>query len=213
MKTHDLISMLATGLEPIDRSAALRRYGAGLAGGVAVSVALMHAMLGLLPDLSAAAAKPMFWVKIVFVASLTAAAVPMTLRVATPGRTLGRWPAALLAPVIAMWLLAAIALATAAPGERAALVAGTTWAACPWNIAALSAPVFAGVLWGLKGLAPTRLRLAGASAGLVAGAAGASTYVLHCPELAAPFLGVWYVLGMLIPAAVGAAIGPRILRW
>ena len=36
---------------------------------------------------------------------------------------------------------------------------------------------------------------------------------LHCPEMAAPFVAVWYLLGMLIPAAVGALIGKRLLRW
>jgi hypothetical protein len=65
----------------------------------------------------------------------------------------------------------------------------------------------------LRSLAPTRLRLAGTAAGLAAGAVGASVYQLHCPELAAPFLGTWYVLGILAPAALGALIGPRLLRW
>ena len=65
----------------------------------------------------------------------------------------------------------------------------------------------------MKELAPTRLRLAGATAGLAAGSAAALVYCLHCPELAAPFVGFWYVLGMLIPAAAGALIGPRLLRW
>jgi hypothetical protein len=74
-------------------------------------------------------------------------------------------------------------------------------------------PAFVAVLWAMKGLAPTRLRLAGAGAGLLAGALGALVYTLHCPELAAPFLGVWYVLGILIPAAFGAVVGPRVLRW
>jgi hypothetical protein len=77
----------------------------------------------------------------------------------------------------------------------------------------LSAPVFAGVLWAMKGLAPTRLRLAGVAAGLLSGAVGALVYSLHCPELAAPFLGFWYLLGTLIPTAVGALLGPRLLRW
>jgi hypothetical protein len=62
-------------------------------------------------------------------------------------------------------------------------------------------------------MAPTRLRIAGAAAGFAAGAAGALVYTLHCPEMAAPFLGIWYVLGMLIPTAVGAALGPSLLRW
>jgi hypothetical protein len=65
----------------------------------------------------------------------------------------------------------------------------------------------------MRGLAPTRLRLAGAGVGLLAGAAGAFVYAFHCPELAAPFLGMWYLLGMAIPTALGALLGPRALRW
>jgi len=38
-------------------------------------------------------------------------------------------------------------------------------------------------------------------------------YSLHCPEMEAPFIGFWYLLGMLIPTAVGALLGPRLLRW
>ena len=63
------------------------------------------------------------------------------------------------------------------------------------------------------GRAPTRLRLVGASAGLVAGGLAASVYALHCPEMAASFVGFWYVLGMLVPTAAGALLGPRLLRW
>jgi hypothetical protein len=42
---------------------------------------------------------------------------------------------------------------------------------------------------------------------------GALAYALHCPEVAAPFLGVWYVAGMLIPTIAGALLGPIVLRW
>ena len=35
----------------------------------------------------------------------------------------------------------------------------------------------------------------------------------NAPELGAPFLGTWYLLGMLIPTAFGALAGPRLLRW
>ena len=51
-------------------------------------------------------------------------------------------------------------------------------------------------LGALREMAPTRLRLAGAAAGALAGGAGAAVYALHCPELGAPFVAVWYVLGM-----------------
>jgi len=48
---------------------------------------------------------------------------------------------------------------------------------------------------------------------LLAGALGALVYALHCPETATPFLAVWYVVGMAIPTALGAILGPRLLRW
>ena len=51
------------------------------------------------------------------------------------------------------------------------------------------------------------------SAGLFAGAAGASIYTLHCPEMDAPFIAVWYLSGILIPAIVGLVLGSRLLRW
>jgi hypothetical protein len=65
----------------------------------------------------------------------------------------------------------------------------------------------------MKELAPTRLRLAGFSAGLLSGAVAAVVYCLHCPELGAPFVGFWYLLGMLIPASIGAFLGESFLRW
>jgi hypothetical protein len=38
-------------------------------------------------------------------------------------------------------------------------------------------------------------------------------YSLHCREMGVPFLGTSYLLGILLPAAIGAIIGPRLLRW
>ena len=58
-----------------------------------------------------------------------------------------------------------------------------------------------------------RPALAGACGGLLSAALGALVYALHCPEMQAPFLAVWYVLGMLIPTAAGALIGAKLLRW
>jgi hypothetical protein len=38
-------------------------------------------------------------------------------------------------------------------------------------------------------------------------------YALHCPEVEAPFLAVWYVGGMALPVLAGAALAHRLLRW
>ena len=53
----------------------------------------------------------------------------------------------------------------------------------------------------------------GAAAGALAGGVGAAVYALHCPELSAPFIAVWYVSGIAVPVLVGALLGRRLLRW
>jgi hypothetical protein len=84
---------------------------------------------------------------------------------------------------------------------------------CLVSIPALSVPAFALTISAIRSLAPTRLAGAGAASGLVAGAVAAFAYALYCDEMQAPFLAVWYVLGMALPALVGAMLGPRLLRW
>jgi len=103
--------------------------------------------------------------------------------------------------------------ADAEPGVRAQLVLGNSWSVCPFRIALLSAPTLAVSIWAMRGLAPTNPGLAGAALGLFSGALGACIYGLHCPELAPPFLAIWYVIGILIPTIVGLAIGRPLLRW
>ena len=181
--------------------------------GAVGALTLMFAVYGANHALDSYVLLPAFWIKIVFAASVLAGGLVLLARLAQPGATVGasRWLVA--APVILLWLLAFAALADAEPAERAQLIWGNTWHSCPFNIALLSLPTFIASLWALKQLAPTRLRLAGGASGLTAGALGALVYGLHCPELATPFLGVWYVLGILIPTLAGAAIGPRVLRW
>jgi len=90
---------------------------------------------------------------------------------------------------------------------------GHSWSVCPWRVLALSGPIFLGLLWAFRAFAPTQLRLAGALAGVSAGALGAMVYGLHCPESSALFLLTWYSLGIGLAAAVGALLGPRLLRW
>jgi hypothetical protein len=213
MKTDDLVTMLATGAEPVAPAATARRHGVALGWGVLAAMLLMLSLLGVRADLAAAARLPMFWVKLAFPAAVAAAALVAVMRLSRPGVSLGKVSAGLAAPIIAMWLLAAYALIGAAPDQRAALILGKTWYVCPFLIAFLSAPAFGGALWAMRGLAPTRPALAGGAAGLLAGAVATTVYALHCPEMGAPFVAIWYLLGMSMPAAAGALLGPRLLRW
>jgi hypothetical protein len=213
LKTEDLVTILATGGVAVEPNSAVHRFGIGLVCGVFGSALLMTVLLGIRPDLAQAVLLPMFWVKFAYAACLTLTGIFVAMLLSRPGARLGGMPGALAAPVIAMWLLAAFVLARADTTERQQLLFGGTWTTCPFLIAMLSVPVFVAVIWAMKGLAPTRLTLAGAGAGFASGSIGALVYTLHCPEMAAPFLGSWYLLGVLIPTSVGALLGPRLLRW
>ena len=213
MKTDELITMLATGAGAVEAGTARRRFTLALGLGGIGTLLLMVVLLGVRPDLSRVALEPMFWTKLAYCAVLAAAALAVAACLARPGARASGVASMLAVPLLAMWLLAILALSGTAGPDREALVFGTTWRACAFNIAFLSLPLFAALLWAVKGLAPTRPALAGAAAGLLSGAAAALIYSLHCPELSAPFLAIWYPLGILIPAAAGAILGRRVLRW
>jgi hypothetical protein len=213
MKTDQLIGALANGLEAVDPQVSRKRLAAGAMLGVVLAVPLMLGLLGVNPALEAAASMPMFWVKLAFVAIIAASGWRIVRCLAQPGATPYRAAFVLAVPVLGMATLALFVLAAAAPDTRVGLLLGSSWKACPFNIAMLAAPALVLLLFAVRSLAPTRLRLAGAGTGLFAGALGALVYVLHCPELEAPFLAVWYVLGLLIPTAVGAVLAPWVLRW
>ncbi|HEV8553697.1 MAG TPA: DUF1109 domain-containing protein [Casimicrobiaceae bacterium] len=213
MKTNELVTLLATGAGAVEPDASSRRYATALGWGAFGATLLMAILVPVRPDIDAAAQLPMFWIKLAFPASVAVGGLFAASRLSRPGARLGWVSGALVAPVLAMWLLTAYVLLGAPPEERADLVMGFTWEYCLLYIPTLSVPVLVATLWAMKGLAPTRLALAGAAAGLLAGALGALVYALHCPEMEAPFLGVWYVAAMLIPAAAGALLGPIVLRW
>jgi len=213
MKTEDLISTLARNVEPVQPQRGGRAIAIAIAIATPVALALMVLLLGMNPQLREYLGMPMFWVKFGFGLVLALIALALALRLSRPGVRAGAVKLAPLAPVLVLWLLAIVALLTAAPGERSVMIFGSSWKECPVNITVLSLPVLVGALVALRTMAPTQLVAAGAAAGLLAGGVGTTVYALHCPELAAPFLAIWYVLGALVPVAVGAVVGPRVLRW
>jgi hypothetical protein len=213
MKTDDLILLLASDTVALQPRVWRRRYALALAAGIIGAVLLMFAMLGVRCDIAVVAQIPAFWVKFAFPGALAAAALMTASRLSRPGVPLGLAAWLIPVPLLAIWTLGIVELTGAAPAQRDVLFWGGTWATCPVYVALLSVPTFIAMLWVMKTLAPTQLARAGAAAGLVAGAVGAMAYALYCPESGASFLGVWYVIGMLIPTTLGAAIGPRVLRW
>jgi len=213
MKTDDLVAMLATGADAVDPRAVEKRFALALALGLSGAGILMVALLGVRRDLAQVAMTGMFWLKLAFPAAILGGTLSVTMRLGRPGCAAGMgWLVSALA-LAGLWLGAGAALVAAPPALRPHMVLGDTWRVCTLCVAMLSIPAFCAVFWALRGLAPTRLHQAGAAAGLLAGAQGLLVYCLHCPETTLPFWGVWYVLGMLVPAALGALLGRVLLRW
>jgi hypothetical protein len=55
--------------------------------------------------------------------------------------------------------------------------------------------------------------MAGLAAGVFAGSLAALGYALACPEVSITFVAIWYSLGIALAGALGAFLGPRVLRW
>lgn len=211
MKTNDLIDLLARGAGPAPRALAGRRLCAASAAGLLASCALALALAGPIPLAMYATAAP--WIKLAYAGAMALATGWLAARLARPVARLAGPRRALLAVLLAMAALAAAAVAAALPADPMPALMGRSWRQCPWNVLALSLPALAAVLWALRGLAPTRLRLAGLAGGLTAGAIGALGYALACTELSPAFVAVWYSAGIGLAGLLGALLGPLVLRW
>ncbi|MBV9756345.1 MAG: DUF1109 domain-containing protein [Alphaproteobacteria bacterium] len=210
--SDELIDRLCTDLRPA-RPVVAGRLTAGIGLGALVSALLMLLVLGPRPDLAAAIITPMFWVKAGYAFALAGIGCWAAGRAARPASAAGPRLLWLIAPLAAVAAFAATQVAAAPAPMRGALVLGGSARICPWLIVLLSIAPFGGIVWAMRGLAPTRLPLAGAVAGLAAGGAGAFVYAVHCTESGAPFLALWYTLGVVIAGLAGAALGSRLLRW
>jgi hypothetical protein len=213
MTTADLIDRLARDLVPVRRNAVPRRLAIGIGAGVAISAIVMLLWLGPRPDLGAAVGTAPFWMKFAYTLAASIAAFAAGERLVRPAADARGATIAGLAIVAAIATVAILQLAGAAPASWPALVLGGSASLCPWRIVVLALPVLVGAFWAMRGLAPTRLRLAGLSAGLVAGACGAFVYAFFCTETAAPFVAIWYTMGILATGLVGMLLGRPLLRW
>jgi hypothetical protein len=213
MNTDELIALLANQNLAVDRRRSSRRFAWSLALGFAGAGLLAIGLLGVRADTAPALHLPMYWWKILFAASLAGASLLVTRRIATPGRKVGLGWLGIAAPVAIAATAAWVTLLLAPRESWGELIRGETWRVCPFLIALISMPALVGSLAAVRNMAPTRLGIAGAACGLLAGSLATIAYCVHCPEMAVPFWALWYTAGMLIPTAVGALVGPRVLRW
>ena len=211
--TNELIDRLSADLRPVPRHALARRLALGLLPGAILAAVAMLVGIGPRADLLAALSMPSFWIKLGYTALLTLAGLLALGRIARPAGSPRRGAGLALVVLAAVALLGAGQYFAAPPTARHAVLFGHSAIVCPFAILALAVPVFLGAAWALRGLAPTRLTLAGGVAGFLAGAVSALIYSFSCGETGIAFLASWYTLGTLASAGLGALLGRTALRW
>ena len=213
MRTEYLIRSLSQDVRRVPRHAVGRRIAIGIGAGALVTMALVVAVLGFRSDLASAMHGFSFWMKWAYTISLGVISVAATLHLSRPDAPRVRWLWLLVVPVLVIAVIAVGEMAVTPVHDWLAMWLGSSWKACSLLVTALSAPIFVGLLWAFRALAPADLRAAGAAAGLASGAVAASIYALSCGEVSALFVLTWYSLGMALAGAIGALLGPRVLRW
>jgi len=213
MKTDQLISSLVADAKPVSCRAMELRLAKGLVVGALITLALVVSLLGIRPDIGTASRTAPFWIKIAYDGVYGAIGVMFLRQLARPctrvvkGTALLAVPTALLALLVGNELLAALRT-----GDMAPLAMGRNWS-CTLLIVSLSIPLMAGIVWAFGEFAPSKLKAAGAAAGLTAGGLAAAIYSLYCIEASATFIWTRYSVALAATSVIGALAGPRLLRW
>lgn len=212
MKTDDLIRALAADREPAG-PAPLPALALAAAIGLVLAALFFMWLVPLRPHLGEAMRTFPFVLKPIEMGLLVVAAAVAVLRLAQPGAPVARTLTVAAAVPAIMVAAVAVELVQVPRAEWLIRLAGTHWYLCVFNMVLLSLPILAALLVGLRFGAPTRPALAGAGAGLLAGALAASLYIAHCPDDSQLFVAAWFTLAIAIATGIGALAGSRVLRW
>jgi hypothetical protein len=213
VKTEELITVLSTNVEPIDRRQLSREIIAAVVIGTVAAIGTALILPGMRADLGAEIALIYFCAKIIFAAAVIIAGTIYLLRLARPGAVAPSRVVPVTWPPLAVGALAAISLVSAPLWHSHTMAMGDGWLECIVSIPLIAVAPFVAVVWVVRRMAPTDLVRTGALAGFVAGGMSAAGYALHCTDDSLPFIALWYGGAVLLCALAGALLGPRLLRW
>lgn len=211
MKTDDLIRTLAVDDTP--RLSLVRALVYGFLPGVVVSLIFYALVIGPRPHLAELLPSPRILFKIVFPIAVFACAGPLALQLARPRGDPRPLVYVLVGLLIVLAAAVVIELLVLPPDLWRVRLIGHNARVCLVLIPLMSAAPLVGTLIALHRGAASNPGLAGAIAGLFAGAFGAALYATHCPDNSPLFVATWYSIAILIVMSVGALAGSRFLRW
>lgn len=213
MKTDQFIEILSSDLHPVKRGVVGKTLAWALIVGGAAAFGLMLVSVGVRPGLFGGTGPTFLALKLAFTISLIGAGAAFLSAASHPGRSSRKRFLLAFLPFVAVALLALGAVLLSAPMARHGMVFAAEWLTCLVCIPLFAIVPFAALIWALRMGAPTDLRRTGAIAGLVAGSLGAAAYAFHCSGDSLPFIAIWYGTPILLWTLIGAALGPRLLRW
>jgi hypothetical protein len=178
-----------------------------------ISVAMFLAELGVRPDVMTAMRNPFFDLKFAVTLALAIPAIAISLHLSRPEASLQGWAWLLLIPagLLAVGIGSEMMMPQRLPMMTRMI--GSNSKVCLTAIPAMSLPLLAAALLGLRHGAPTRPALAGALAGLLSAGLAATLYASHCTDDSPLFVATWYTIATALVTAVGALAGSRVLRF
>ena len=212
MDTDQLIRTLAADTRqrpwPVGLVLAVALLAAGL-----VSIAMFSAALGVRPDVMSAMHNPFFDLKFVVTLALASSAIVVGLHLSRPEATLRGWAWLLLIPLLFLAGGIGCEMLLPQPVPMMTRMIGKNWSVCLVAIPALSLPLLAAALIGLRHGASTRPAVTGAIAGMLSAGLAATLYASHCTDDSPLFVATWYTIGTALLAVIGAVAGARVLRF
>lgn len=212
MQTDQLIRTLAADNAHRDRPVGFV-LALALLVAAPVSLAMFFAELGVRPDVMTAMHNPFFDLKFAVTLALAISAIAVSLHLARPEATPQGWAWLLLIPVALV--AAGIAGEMMMPQRMPMMMRmiGKNSMVCLTAIPAMSLPLLAAALFGLRHGAPARPAISGAIAGLVSAGLAATLYASHCTDDSPLFVATWYTVATALVTAIGALAGSRVLRF
>lgn len=212
MDTNELIRAIAadTGRPGMPMR---RAWQIAVLAAILLAASAFLAMLGPRHDIGEALSTIRFPFKFVITLTLAVSTLALLRALSQPtGAALTRLLLLLLAPAL-LALAVAAELLVVPPSLWAVRMIGINSLSCLTFIPLIGIAPLAVFLATLRYGAPRRPVIAGAVAGLLAGAVSATFYALHCPDDSPLFVTVWYTAAIAILAAIGAMAARRIAQW
>jgi len=213
MKTEELVALLSTNPEPVNRGLVVRTLCLALAASSIVALGIAFVGLGVRSDLMTARVLIFVVIKLFFAIATVGLALAYLTRLTRPGAQPKTSAFLIAMPFLIIAVLAAISLGLAPRSHWDKMIAGDEWLQCLLSVPVIAIVPFAISIWAVRRAAPTNLARTGAFAGLIAGGVSAMAYALHCSDDSLPFVAVWYGGTIVLCTLAGAALGPRLLRW